>query len=243
VLPSFDRRQRLTLAACAAVQVLVVAAVAATQPNAGAASVAVALVLAPAAVAGVGATATRLAGGRFPAAAAGAYVLLPLLGNRFLLAPYRGAFDRDALPALVGLQATWWFALGVALVVAASILPERVAAAAGLALLVAALLAWSPGALGDVKPMLHETAWSVAFAEWIVVASVAAAVLRRPYAGAAVACIALSAILRAAHQPYDDAGFWRALAPLAPAGGILLASLALLLPRRSPESRPAPVGS
>lgn len=243
VLPRFDRRQLVLIGVCGAVQLVVVVLVAAKQPTSGALAIVAALVLAPVAVAGVAVAAARLAGGWFGVAASVVLLLLPLVGHRFVIPVDRADYDRHALPALLGLHAPGMLALGVAAVWAIALLPERLAAGLGVVGLVVALVVWSPGALGDVKPMLHETAWSVAFAEWIVVASVAAAVLRRPYAGAAVACIALSAILRAAHQPYDDAGFWRALAPLAPAGGILLASLALLLPRRSPESRPAPVGS
>jgi hypothetical protein len=239
VLGLFDRRQARVPAACAAAQLLVVIAVAATQPTSGAVSVAVAIVLAPLSVLSVAAAAARLSRGRFPSAAAIAFVLLPLFANRFVLGPYRGAFDSHALPALVGLQATGWFALGVLLVAIVAVAPERIVAAAAAAALVAALFAWSPGALGDVRPMLHESAWSVALAEWVVAATIVAAVLRRPYVGVSLGCIVVAAILRASHQPYDDAGFWRALAPLAPAGGVLLASLSLLVPTRGPEPRAA----
>ena len=236
MLPRIDRRQRLLLAACVAAQVAVVAAVAATQPTDGALSVVVALALAPVAVLGVAATAARLRDGAFPVAACATYVLLPFLGNRFVLGGYRSAFDRHALPALVGVQATAAFALGVGAIVAAALLPPRVTAAAGGVALVAALVAWPPGKLADLQPMLHETAWSVALAEWLLVATIVAVILRRPPLGIALGCLALAVVLRAAHQPLDDEGFWRALGPLAPAGGVLVSSLWLLVPRLRPAA-------
>ncbi|HEY0416548.1 MAG TPA: hypothetical protein VGC78_09195 [Gaiellaceae bacterium] len=219
------------LAACAAAQVLVVIAVAATQPTSGTAAVVAAVVLAPIAVAGVAATAARFADGAFPVAAAAVYVLLPFAANRFVLGPYRASFDRDALPALVGTQHTGWLAIGVGAVVLAAILPERVAAAAGAAVLVAAAVVWSPGALGDVQPLLHETAWSVAFPEWLLVATIAAVVLRRPLLGAAIGSFAVAVLLRASHHAGGVGSFWSAFAPLAPLGAVLVSGVWLLVPR------------
>ncbi|HZU20853.1 MAG TPA: hypothetical protein VE982_06515 [Gaiellaceae bacterium] len=241
MLPRFDRRHWLWLGACVAAQIAVVAGTAAAEPTSGAAAVVAALLLAPVAVVVVASAAARLAGGRFPAAAATVYVLLPFLANRLVLGPSRGAFDRHALPALVGTRSTWLLALGIAAAALAAALPERAAAACGGAALVASLVVWSPSRLGALQPFLHETAWSVAFPEWLLVATVAAAVLRRPLLGAAVACFAVSVILRAAHHPLDGAGFWRSLAPLAPLGGVLLSSLWLLVPRLRPAfaRRPA----
>lgn len=241
MLPRFDRRRLLWLGACTAAQLVVVAATAAAEPSSGTAAVVVAILLAPVAVAAVATTAARLADGRFAVAAAVVYVLLPFLGNRLVLGPYRNAFDRHALPALVGTQATWLLGVGVAAALLTAVLPELVAAAAAAAFLVAALIAWSPSDVGALQPFLHETAWSVAFPEWLVVATIAAAILRRPLLGGALGCFAVAVILRAAHHPLDDAGFWRSLAPLAPLGGVLVSSLWLLVPRLRPAraGRPA----
>lgn len=242
MLRDVDRRLLLAVGCCAIVQVAVVLAVAAKQPNAGAGAVVAAVLLAPVAVVAAAAAARRLAGGGwFPLVAAAAVVLLPFLANRFLLARERADFDRHALPALVGTQATGVFALGVFAVVLVAVLPRTVAAATGLAGVAAALAVWSPAALGDLKPMLHETAYSVALPQWLVVASIAGAALRRPRIGIALGSVAVAAILRAAHQPQGDAGFWRGLGPLVPAGGVLLASLRLLVPPLRPQTRPAAV--
>jgi len=201
----------------------------------------VAVVLAPVAVAAVAATAARFADGWFPVAAAAVYVLLPFLGNRFVLGPHRSAYDHHALPTLLGVQHTGLLAIGIAGAVLAAVLPARMAAAAGAAGLVAALVAWGPGSLGDVQPFLHETAWSVAFAEWVVVATIAAVVLRRPLLGAALGCAAVAAVLRAAHHTADVGAFWRTFAPLVPLGGVLVSALWLLVPRLRPAGarRPA----
>jgi hypothetical protein len=222
------------VAACAIAEIVVVAVTAATQPTSGALAVLAALVLAPVAVVAVARAAARFAGGRFPLAAAIVYVLLPFIGNRFVLGQYRAAYDRNALPALVGLQHTGLFALGVLAVAAAALAPERVAAAAGAVVLVVALVVWHPSGLGDVQPFLHETAYSVALPEWVLAASIVALVLRRPYLGAAVGCLAIAAVLRAAQQPLDDQGFWRELGVLAPLGAVLLSGLWLLVPRLRP---------
>ena len=89
---------------------VVVALVAAKEPNGGAASVVLAVALAPVAVAATAALGARVAGDRFAVGAAAAYVVLPLLANRFMVSTYRGAFDARALPALVGTQHTIVFA-------------------------------------------------------------------------------------------------------------------------------------
>jgi hypothetical protein len=234
VLPRFDRRQALVLGICVVLQLLAVVAVALREPRSGGVAVVAALLLAPLAVLGVATTAARFADGWFAIAASGVFVLLPFLTNRLLLAPHRSEFDRHALPALVGTQSTWLLAIGVAAVALAAFLPERVAAGAGLVGLAVAAIVWSPSALGDLQPLLHETAWSVAFPEWLLVATIAGVVFRRPYLGTALGCLAVAVVLRGAHQPDDNSGFWRALAPLVPSGAVLLSSLWLLVPRLRP---------
>ena len=226
-----DRRLLSALAACAAAELLLVAAVAAKEPTSGALAVVAALVLAPVAVAAVAAVARRFAGGRFPIAAAVVYVLLPLAANRFVLVSSRTAFDKTALPTLVGTQHTWLLAVGVLAAVLAATQPERAAAVVGAAVLVASLIVWHAGRLGHVQTLLHETGWSVAFPEWLLVAAIVAAVLRRPYLGTALGCFALAVVFRAAHHAAEVGGFWSALAPLAPVGAVLVSSLWLLVPR------------
>jgi hypothetical protein len=231
------------VAGCAAVQLVLVAVIAARQPTDGGLAVAAALVLAPVGIAAAALTADRLASGWFPACAAVVYVLLPFLANRFVLGPHRAAFDRHALPALVGVQETGLLAVGAAAAVLAATAPELAAAAAGAVVLVAALVARSPGALGDVKPMLHETAWSTALPEWLAVATIAAVVLRRPLLGAGIGCFAAAVTLYASHRLGGEASFWRALAPLVPLGAVLVSSLWLLVPplpwRLRRDARPA----
>ena len=222
---------RVPYVACAAAELVVVALVAAKEPTSGTLSVIAALVLAPIAVLAVATTASRFAGGRFPLAAAIVYVLLPFAASRFVLSTSRSAFDRHALPALVGTQHTWLLAVGVLAAAVAAKAPERAAAAVGAIVLVAALVAWGAGRLGHVQTLLHETGWSVAFPEWLLVATIVAAALRRPYLGAALGCFAIAVVLRASDHTGDAGVFWAALAALAPLAAVLVSSLWLLVPR------------
>jgi hypothetical protein len=238
-------RRGLALAACAVAALVVVAGTAAADPTDGALSVLAALVLAPVATLAAAGVARRAAGGWFPVAAAAVYVLAPLLATRFVLPSYRPTFDDRALPAAVGLQATGTFALGVLLAVAAVFVPRLAGAAAGVVLAVVALALWG-GSLGDLRPALHETVWSVTLAEWLVVAGVVGILLRAPAIGAMVGGGLVAAIAWGAHRGYDGAGFWRSLAVAAPAVAVTLSSLGLLVPRLRPDrSRPAraPSGS
>lgn len=239
MLPRFDRRQLVLLGLCSAAQLLVVTLVSAKQPTSGTLAIIAALALAPVAVAGVAAAAARVAGTWFGVAAAVVLVLMPLIGNRFVIPVDRPDYDRHALPALVGLHTPGMLALGVAAVWAIALLPALVSAGLGVIGLAVALIVWSPGALGDVKPMLHETAWSVALPQWVIVATIAGAIFRRPSLGIALGGAAVTVILRAAHEPYGHTGFgfWRALAPLVPVGAVLMSSLLFLVPRL--RTRPA----
>jgi hypothetical protein len=239
-----DRRRGLTIGAAVAAE-LVVIGVAFKEPTSGAPAVVAALVLAPIAVFAVIRAATRLAGGWFPPAAGVVYALLPLTATRLLLPTYRPVFDQHALPTLVGLQSTWMLALGIVLVLAVAFAPVRVDAAAAIVLVVAAAIVWGFDDVSALPSRLHETAWSVALTEWLVVASVLGALLRSPAVGGALGAVLVATIMRAAHQPYDDGTFWRDLAPAAPAAAVLVSSLALLVPRlrparRRPAANPAP---
>jgi hypothetical protein len=235
------RGHRLALGGCAAVEILLVAALAATKPTDGAVSVVIALLLAPVAVSAVAATARRLAGGWFPIGAAAVYVLLPLAATRFFLPVYHPVFDRHVLPALVGLQETWVFLLGVLIVAALSVLPRAVAAVAAVVAVIVALAVWGLGDLGGLRSDLHETAWSVTFPEWLIVASILGAMLRSAAIGGALGAVLAATLLHASHQPYDDGDFWRALGVAAPAAAVLVSSVALLVPplRRTRAAAPA----
>lgn len=227
------------LAALAATNVLVVAGIGWAYGTDGALSTVAALVLAPAAVLATAAVGRRLGGDRFALGAAATYVVLPLLANRFMLGSYRGAFDRQALPDLVGLRATWWFALGVAVCLVVAFVRPRIAAAAGLVATTAALVVWGAGDLSGVRGGLHETAWSITLLEWFFVAGVIGAARRGSWLAVGVGGWLAALILHAAHVGYDGAAFWQSLAAGVPAAALLLSSLALLVPL--PRRRPTPM--
>ena len=223
----------------AAAEVLLAIGVATAYGAAGAASVAGALVLAPVAVACVYLHGVRLAGSRFGYGAAGAYVLLPLAAVAYFVPAYRPTYTHEALPSLLGLEHTAWFALGVAIAAASLVPPARALAAVGVAAAVAALLVWGTAPLGDVKVDLHEGAWSIGFLEWIVVAGVVGAARRSPWRATFLAGWLVLFVLRAAHRPFETGEFWSALAPALPAAALLVAAIALLVPRLRPAPAPA----
>jgi hypothetical protein len=235
VVPELLTRQRVKLGALAAVEVAVVAAVAATQTTDGTVSIIVALVLAPVAVALTALIAGRIAGERFAVAAAAVYVVLPFLGNRYMLGVYRGTFDARALPALVGLRESVVFALGVACAAVVAFAPRVVAAAGGVLALVVATATWQFDGTGELTPGLHETVWSITLLKWLVLAGILGVLLRSPMLGLALGGWFLAATLWAAHRGYADAVFWQSLAVAAPAAAVLLSSLALLVPQLRPE--------
>ena len=81
-----------------------------------------------------------------------------------MLSTYRPTFAHEALPDLVGLRATPWFALGLvlgscALLRAAGAWSSRRSAGTS----------WSSGfgQLGAIRAGLHETAWSITMLEWL----------------------------------------------------------------------------
>jgi hypothetical protein len=238
---AYSAWRRLLIPAALVAAEVVVIAVAHKEPTDGAVSVVAALVLAPLAVLSVNRTAARLATGWFPVLAAFVYVLLPLVATRFFLPGYRPIFERHALPALVGLQETWAFALGVVIVLALSILPRGVAAAGAVVLLVVAIVVWGFGDLGVWQPSVHETGWSVALPEWLLVASVLGAMLRSPAIGGALGAVIVATVLRATHHQYYTGDFWSAFGVAAPTAAVLVSSVALLVPppRRARVAPPA----
>lgn len=226
MVPRTVARPRLTPAALAAVEVVVVAALAVRYGSDGPRSTAAALVLAPAGVAATWMLARRLAGPRFADAACAVYVLLPALGVLTMLGTYRHTFATRAIPDLVGLRATPWFALGLAVAAAVTVrLAGPPLAVAGVAALV---LSW--GELGAVRIGLHETAWSITMFEWLALAGVLGAARRSPWRAAALGGWLALAVALAARQGYDGAAFWQSLAVATPAVAVLLSSLWLLVP-------------
>jgi hypothetical protein len=226
-----------TLAAAAAVAVAVLAAL---RPTDGALSVLVALVLAPIAAVSVIAIGERLAGPRFALAAAIVYVLLPFAGRFLFYGPFVPVYRDTIAPALVGLQSTWWFALGVLVSVVIALAPRRATAVAGIVVLVVGLVLWADTDWTRLYDNFHETAWSPTLLTLLPFACVLAVGLRSPELAASLGGWIGFLILRGAHQTYADGGFWKSLAGATPTAALLLSSLELLVPRLRAARAPAP---
>jgi hypothetical protein len=192
------------------------------------------LLLGPPAVAVVWQLGARLAGSRFGSVAAWVYVVLPVLAAAAMLGSYRSTFAHEALPAIVGLQATGWLALGIlgGLVVMLP-LAGPVVALCGLAVLLAS---WHD--LGTIRLGLHETAWSIAMFEWLALAGIVGAARRSRLRAAGLGGWLALVVGVAARRGYDDAAFWQTLAAAAPAIAVLLSSLWLLVPPLRPAPAP-----
>lgn len=230
MVPRKLTRPRLTVAALAAAEVVGVGVIAGRYGTDGKLSTVAALVLAPAAVWLTYALGERLAGERLGLAAAAVYVALPFLGWLYMLSTYRPTFAHDAMPDLVGLRATPWFALGLGLAAAALLRPLAVAfAAVGAFELVSGF-----GELGTIKSALHETAWSITMLEWLPVAGVIGAARGSWLRAATLAGWLAFAVGHAGRQGYDGAAFWQSLAIATPAIAALLSALLLLVPRLRP---------
>ncbi len=200
-----------------------------------------AVVLSAAACVAAGALGRRVAGRSHGTAAQWMYVLLPAFGYLYSLGTYRHTFVHGGLPQLVGLHEPWWLALGVAIAAVAAFAPEASVGALGVIAVVVAVFGWGTAGLTGLRNGLHETAWSVAFGEWVFVAGVVGVAIRRPLAALGLGGWTAAAIVGAAHAGYGaDGEFWRALAPATPALAVLLTSIALLLPRLRWTRRPAP---
>lgn len=227
------------LGAFGALDVLVVAVAAHRYGNSGAASTIAALALAPCAVFATARVAARIGGARFGVFAAAVYTALPAIGAAYMLSTYRSTFLRDALPSLLGLRSPGWLALGVVLVIALAAVPQSAAAGAGALLAAWAVVRYDVGDLSGIRVGLHETAWSTAIAEWFIVAGPLGTARRSWRMGVGLAGILVFAILRAAHDGYDDAAFWKHLGVATPTIALLLSSTVLLVPRLRPAKAPA----
>jgi hypothetical protein len=221
----------------AATQIAGVAGVAVTGSTDGVAAVLGALVLAPVAVWAVAAAGSRVAGPRFGLAAAIVFVLLPHVARAYFYGAYDKVYADDVLPNLVGLRATWTYALGVAAAIAFRFAPRAFVAAAGVVAAATALAVWGTGSLGGVKANLHETGWSPALLEWLPVAGAVGAARKAPLLAVGLFGWLLFAVLRAADASYANGAFWRDLAPALPAAALLLTGVALLVPRVRLDAR------
>jgi hypothetical protein len=194
-----------------------------------------AVLLAPIAVVATYRAGRLLAGDGFGFAAAVVYVALPALGTVYMLASYRSTFAHQAVPDLVGLRATPFFAAGIGLALCVGV-PRAAFAALGVVLAAGALIRYGTGGLGDLRNGLHETAWSITMLEWFVLAGVFGAARRSPLLAIGLAGWLAAAVLHAADRGYDNAAFWQSLAVAGPAISVLLTSLVLLVPRLRPAA-------
>jgi hypothetical protein len=219
-------RRGVALPALAAIEMVVVVAVAVAYGTDGPVHVALALACAPLAVGLTWSLADGLAGRRFADAAATVYVLLPALGTLYAFSTYRSAFMHQAIPDLVGLRATPWFVLGLAL---AAFAVFRWSAFVYLAPGVA-MLVYGYGDLSGIRIGLHETAWSITMLIWLPIAGVLGAMRRSWLRATALAAWLAFAVGHAARQGYDGGAFWQSLSIAAPGIAVLLTSLWLLVP-------------
>jgi hypothetical protein len=157
-----------------------------------------------------------------------------------MLVSYRSTFAHEAIPNLLGLRATPWFALGIAMTLAVAYAPRVFLAAVGVAAASAGLIAWGTDPLAGIRAGLHETAWSITLLEWFVLAGFLGAARRSIWLAIALFGWLVAAILHGAHGGYDNAAFWRSLSLATPAAALLLSSLVLLVP---PLRRPRPARS
>jgi hypothetical protein len=232
------------LAALAAAAVAVVAVLAAARPNDGTGAVVIALALAPVAVWSVVAISERISGPRFAVGAAIVYVLLPFVGRYFFYGPFVPIYDRVVAPALVGLRAPAWFALGVAIALVVAIGRPLLTGTAGAIALIVALIAWAGTDWTTLYDNFHESTWSPTLLSLLPFACVLAVGLRRPWFAAALGGWLGFFILHGVQRPYGTGAFWLSLGAATPAAAVLLTSLALLVPRLGVAKAPAaPAGS
>lgn len=232
-------RPGLALLALAALEVAVVAKTAVARHE-GAAAVVLALALAPVAVGVTAALAARVGGRRLALGAAVVYVALPLLGRLYLYGPFVSVYDHKVVPALIGLEHTGWFALGVGVAVLVAVAPERVSALVGVVAAVAAVVTWADGPWRNLWGNFHETTWSPTLLTFLPIAVLVGAARRSPRLAAALGGWLAVVVLRGLDRDYGTGGFWLSLAGAAPAIAVLLSSLVYLVPRLRTAPAPDP---
>jgi hypothetical protein len=213
-----------------AAQIAVVAAVGASRHE-DALRIVVALVLAPIAVGATAALAWRLGGPRLALLAAVVYVVLPRLGRAYLYGPFVAVYDQKVVPALLGLEHTGWFTLGVGIAVLLALAPERAAAGAGIAAALVALAVWAGGPWLTLWDNFHETTWSQTLLTFLPLAALVGVGRKSPWLAAGLGGWLAVLVLRGLHRDYGAGGFWLSLAAAAPAIAVLLSSLVYLVPR------------
>ena len=227
-----------------AAEVAAVALLAAARPNGGTAAVVIALVLAPVAIWAVLSIAERLAAQWFAVAAGIVYVVLPFAGRLLFYGPFVTVYDRVVAPALVGLRAPAWFALGVGIALVVALSPALFTGVAGVIALIVGVIAWGDSDWTNLYDNFHESAWSPTLLSLLPIACTLAVVLRKPWLGAALGGWIWFFILHGLQRPYTSGAFWLSLAAATPAAAVLLTSLALLVPRLGALREPAtPPGS
>jgi hypothetical protein len=232
-------RPGLVLLAVAAVELAVVASIGRDRHE-GALSIVAALALAPVAVGATSRLAWRLGGQRLGVGAAIVYALLPWLGHLYFFGPFLAVYDDRIVPALVGLEHTGWFALGVGIAAMLTVAPERVAAVAGVLAAAFALVAWVDGPWGVLWDNFHETAWSQTFLAFLPVAALVGAARRSPWLAGGLGGWLAFVVLRGLDRDYGTGGFWVSVAGAAPAIAVLLSSLVYLAPRLRTAPQPDP---
>lgn len=232
-------RSGLALLAVTAVELAVVASIAHERHEA-ALSIAAAFVLAPVAVGATALLARRLGGPRLALGAAVVYALLPWLGHLYFYGPFLTVYDDKVVPALVGLEHTGSFALGIAITAALSFAPRRAAAAAGVLAAAVALVLWVDGPWAGLWGQFHETTWSQTLLAFLPVAAVVGVGRRSPWLAAALGGWLAFLVLRGLHRDYGSGGFWLSIAGAAPAIAVLLSSLVYLVPRLRPAPQADP---
>jgi hypothetical protein len=216
----------------------VAAVVAVVYGSGGLFSAVAGIVLAPAGVVAAHAVGDRVAGARFAAASAIAYVLLPLVGVIYFYGSYRSTYKNEVLPVLLGVEKPGALALGVAIAVAVCLLPRTALAAGGVVAAVCAIVVWGVRDLSPLDGAFHETGWSPALLEWLPLAGVIGVARRSPWLAAGLGGWLTFFVLRAADVEYYTGAFWRGLAPALPAAAVLVTAIGLLVPRLRPAPKP-----
>jgi hypothetical protein len=233
-------RTRLVLLVPAAAELAAVAKIASDRDKSGITLV-TALVLAPVAVLATAALAERLGGRQLAMGAAAVYVILPWLGRHYFYGNFLAVYDHKLMPALVGLEQTGWFTLGVGIAVLVAFAPERVTAAAGVLGAAVAVVAWVDGPWGHLWGNFHETTWSQTLLAFLPLAALVGAARRSPWLAAALGGWLAIVVLRGLDRDYGTGGFWLSVAGAGPAIAVLLSSLVYLVPRLRTAPAPDPV--
>ena len=230
---------RLALLVAAAAEVIVVAAIAVSRHESALSTLA-ALVLAPFAILAASGLAAQVAGRRLGLLAALAYVALPLLGRLYMYGSFVTVYDHKIAPAVVGLEHTGWFVVGIAVALLLALAPQRAAGIAGVVGAAIALILCYDAPWHRLWDNFHETTWSQTFLAFLPVAALVGAARKSPWLAAGLGGWLAFVVLRGLDRDYGTGGFWVSVAGAAPAIAVLLSSLAYLVPRLRAAPQPDP---